>query len=138
MSGRSLLVSFPSVINETTCIHSGINNNPNSSDNINHSIHINGSKREYTTLNMRRHNKISINKVLLCFPGGGESINTFISYTQFDQIETPVIIFLGQQSANTYSFQNAFPWLYADDYQNDVLLHFYHIQLHIHSFVFLY
>jgi len=70
---------------------------------------------------MRTHNKISINKVLLCFPGGGESINTFISYTQFDQIKTPVIIFLGQQSANTYSFQNAFPWLYADDYQNDVL-----------------
>jgi len=121
MSNCSQLIQTHFFINDNECIN-GINGDfnryySNKSKNIHHySIQINGSKREYVIMNMQ----INITNVLLCFPGGGEDLNEFILYTQFDKIKTPIIVFLGQPSKNTYSFQNSFPWLYKFEYQNDV------------------
>ena len=83
----------------------------------NKTISINGINRNY------KLNKIdtNIDTVLLCFPGGGDTIETFISYSGLDQIDSSIIIFEGQKSINKYSWQNAFPWLYKDEVQNDVL-----------------
>jgi poly(3-hydroxybutyrate) depolymerase len=74
--------------------------------------------------NINRNYKSNINQddknVLLCFPGGGETIDKFLSYSGLDKIYSSIIIFEGQESINTYSWQNAFPWLYKN-IQNDVL-----------------
>lgn len=81
-----------------------------------HTIQINGSMREYITVNIENTNK----NVLLCFPGGSETPQQFLNYTQFHLINDPIIVFLGQPSANGFTFQNAFPWLLKESYQNDV------------------
>jgi len=82
------------------------------------SIVINGTTRYYAVFNI---NNVSINnKVLLCFPGGGTDIQEFCQFTQFNNIANCLIIFLGQSSYNSYTFQNAFPWLFRIN-NNDVL-----------------
>ena len=83
------------------------------------SIVINGTTRYYAVFNI---NNVSINnKVLLCFPGGGDTIADFCQFTQFNTISNTVIVFLGQNSYNTHTFQNAFPWLFRINNNNDVL-----------------
>jgi len=83
------------------------------------SIVINGTTRYYAVFNI---NNVSINnKVLLCFPGGGTDIQEFCQFTQFNNISNCLIIFLGQRSYNSYTFQNAFPWLFRINNNNDVL-----------------
>ena len=89
---------------------------PSSSNLQNKSISINGITRNYS-LNINSNDT----NVLLCFPGGGETMETFISYTGLDQISSSVIFFEGQKSINGYSWQNAFPWLKNTTIQNDVL-----------------
>jgi len=79
-------------------------------------ITIDGTKREYCVINL--NNLVVNDKVLLCFPGGGQTIEDFCQYTQFSSISNTVIVFLGQTSNNGVTFQNAFPWLY-DDKNND-------------------
>lgn len=83
-------------------------------------IQINGSLREYITVNIDKNRENTNKNLLLCFPGGGETPQQFMYYTQFHLINDPVIVFLGQHSANGYTFQNAFPWLLESSYQNDV------------------
>ena len=83
-------------------------------------IVVNGVHRYYTIVNPQLINN-TLKDVLLCFPGGGQTDLTFIQSTGLITIKNLCIIsFLGQRSANTYTFQNAFPWLYKDSYQNDV------------------
>lgn len=86
------------------------------------SIEIDGVTRNYVLININSNDISNIQNVLLCFPGGGESDSTFIDYTSFNYIGSPVIVFLGQSSENTYTFQNAFPWLYNNFNQNGVTL----------------
>jgi poly(3-hydroxybutyrate) depolymerase len=60
---------------------------------------------------------------LLGFHGGGEDMYEFLRYTEFNLINEQIIIFNGQVSANTYTYQSAFPWLFANgasQYQNDI------------------
>jgi len=83
-------------------------------------IVINGVTRYYTIFNIKK-SLILGTPVLLCFHGGGETSNDMINYTQFNLIGNTVIFFQGQKSANTCSWQNAFPWLYKSFLQNDVL-----------------
>lgn len=84
-------------------------------------IKVNGYIRKYITINFEKIEKDrNHRKVLLCFPGGGETAKQFLSYTQFDMIDDPVIVFQGQPSANSFTFQNAYPWLLKSTYQNDV------------------
>ena len=110
MSNISRYVSIPSVYVEdmNVMIHQLVS----------HTIQINGIDREYITVNV---NGTSQSNVLLCFPGGSETPEQFLQYTQFRMIDSPVIVFLGQRSANRTTFQNAFPWLLKNAYQNDVL-----------------
>jgi len=83
------------------------------------SIVINGITRYYAVFNI---NNVSVNnKVLLCFPGGGIDIYEFCQTTQFNDISNCLIVFLGQRSWNLYTFQNAFPWLFSINNNNDVL-----------------
>jgi hypothetical protein len=82
-------------------------------------ITIDGKKREYCVIN--GDNYLKNDKVLLGFPGGGQTIESFYEYTQFSNISNTVIVFLGQNSWNSHTFQNAFPWLYTKNNQNDVL-----------------
>jgi len=78
--------------------------------------------------NITRHYFIisSIQKsqnILLCFPGGSETIKKFLSFTNIDLIDnnnTTIIVFEGQPANNTYAWQNAFVWL-KNNFQNDVL-----------------
>jgi poly(3-hydroxybutyrate) depolymerase len=99
--------------------------NNNNSNNMNYqSIQINGVTRTYLLININLNNISNIKNVLLCFPGGGESISEFIEYTSFNYIDSPVIVFLGQLSLNTYSWQNAFPWLYNNFNQNGITLNY--------------
>jgi poly(3-hydroxybutyrate) depolymerase len=90
----------------------------------NYSIEIDGITRNYLLVNINPNDvsNININNVLLCFPGGGETNTEFINYTAFNYIGSPVIVFLGQQSINTYTWQNAFPWLYNNFNQNGVTI----------------
>ena len=91
-------------------------------------IEVDGVTRNYLLVNIDPNDVSNIKNVLLCFPGGSESVSKFIDYTSFNYIDSPVIVFLGQQSINTYTWQNAFPWLYNNfnqdgvtiTYQNDV------------------
>ena len=85
---------------------------------IYHRIEIDGYIRYYATNIDSNVNKSS---VLLCFPGGGETIQEFAEFTGFGKIGSAVIIFQGQPSANKFTFQNAFPWIYKSHSQNDVL-----------------
>lgn len=78
-------------------------------------IEINNVTRNYLKINFN----IFDDNILLCFPGGGEDMFTFLNYTNFDAIGSRVIIFKGQNSGNEYTFQNAFPWMY-NEIQNDV------------------
>lgn len=78
-------------------------------------IDINGTTRYYATINMHLPTK----KILLCFPGGGEDIQTFLDYTSFNLLNERIIVFQGQVSGNGYTFQSSFPWLF-NEYQNDV------------------
>lgn len=82
-------------------------------------IEIEGVIRKYLAINIKKSNDIS--DLLLCFHGGGESIKKFKDYTNLDKIGSQVIIFKGQPSGNKYSWQNAYPWLLKNNYQNDVL-----------------
>lgn len=83
------------------------------------SIVINGTTRNYAVFNL---NNVSINnKVLLCFPAGGTDIEEFCQFTQINNIANCLIIFLGQKAYNSFTFQNAFPWLYSVNNNNDVL-----------------
>lgn len=86
---------------------------------IYNSILINGVTRKYITININSNNLK--HSILLCFPGGGESETEFLNYTNLGDINSSVIIFEGQISANKYTFQNAFPWIYNSIAQNDVL-----------------
>lgn len=72
--------------------------------------------RRYLLINF---NHISSDNILLCFPGGSESMFTFLNYTNFDKIGGRVIIFEGQSAGNKYTFQNAFPWMFKT-IQNDI------------------
>ena len=61
-----------------------------------------------------------------------------MNYTQFNLIDEPVFVFMGQHSANTTTFQNAFPWLFEETYQNDIAFvdavlkkHYYNIPQNI-------
>lgn len=61
--------------------------------------------------------------VLLCFPGGGEIMGDFLSFTNvadIDDTDTTIIVFEGQVSNNTFTWQNAFPWLKKGSIQNDI------------------
>ncbi len=83
------------------------------------SIIINGTTRYYAVFNL---NNISINnKALLCFPAGAIDIIEFCQETQLNNTDNCTIVFLGQRSYNSYTFQNAFPWLYRFNNNNDVL-----------------
>jgi poly(3-hydroxybutyrate) depolymerase len=87
-----------------------------------YSININNITRYFLTINIDLKNTNN-STVLLGFPGGGESIFTFLKYTSFNLIADQVIIFQGQTSGNIFTWQNAFPWLFingAIEYQNDV------------------
>lgn len=59
--------------------------------------------------------------ILLCFPGGGETVSEFINYTNFKSIASTVIAFNGQSTNNKYSFQNVYPWIEKSIAQNDIL-----------------
>lgn len=63
-----------------------------------------------------------INKILLCFHGGGETPTQFLDFTQWSKYTTNVLIVAceGQTSGNSRSWQNAFPWM-KQNVQNDVL-----------------
>ena len=113
------------------CINQFINVNSNSNSNSSStpislyqdlnidSILINDTPRYYVVLNK---NNLSVNnKVLLCFPAGGSDISEFFETTQFNNISNCLIVFLGQKSYNSYTFQNAFPWLYRINNNHDVL-----------------
>jgi poly(3-hydroxybutyrate) depolymerase len=80
-------------------------------------IIINGVTRYYTTFNIEKSSRGN-GPVLLCFHGGGDTIDEFINFTQFNLIAESVIVFLGQQSFNTSTWTNAFPWLYKEGYKN--------------------
>ena len=119
------------LITGTTTIESMTTKNKNKNNNNkgnNESIEIDGVKREYLLININPNDISNIKNVLLCFSGGGETNTEFINYTEFNHIYSPVIVFLGQLSINTYTWQNAFPWLYNNfnkngailNYQNDV------------------
>lgn len=83
-------------------------------------IIVNGVTRQYTVVNPNLINN-TLTNILLCFPGGGQTDLQFIQNTAFSTITNLCIIsFLGQSSANIYTFQNVFPWLYKNSYQNDV------------------
>lgn len=83
-------------------------------------IVVNGVNRYYTIVNPNLINS-TLKDVLLCFPGGGQTESQFIQNTGLSTItDLCIISFLGQDSANTYTFQNAFPWLHKNSYQNDV------------------
>ena len=105
----------------TTYNHIGVNNwsATNLPPNINmESIQINGVTRQYLKINFN-HSSLFDNNILLCFPGGAESMFTFLNYTNFDKIGSRVIIFEGQKSINTYSFQSSFPQMF-NNVENDV------------------
>lgn len=88
-----------------------------------YSININNTTRYFLTINIDLKNTNN-NTVLLGFPGGGETMFDFQKYTGFNLIADQVILFQGQPSGNTYTWQNAFPWLFINgtiEYQNDVL-----------------
>jgi len=87
-----------------------------------YSIEIDGVTRNYLLVNIDPNDVSNIKNVLLCFPGGAETNSEFVNYTEFNYIGSPVIVFLGQSSINTYSWQNAFPQLYYNFIQNDVTL----------------
>ena len=110
--------------NPSLCINQFITVDNTGPSNVqNYSIVIGGVTRYYTTININLENP-DTSSVLLCFPGGGEQVNTFISYTEFNLIGSSVIVFRGQSAINTVSFQNAFPWIYNASHspqgQNDV------------------
>ena len=110
-------------VNPSLCINEFITMNTVKSNMQQYSIIINGIQRYYTTINIDLAN-LDTSSLLLCFPGGGETMNTFISYTDFNQIGSSAIVFTGQSTINNVSFQNAFPWIYNDNHsptgQNDV------------------
>jgi poly(3-hydroxybutyrate) depolymerase len=83
-------------------------------------IRVNGVTRYYTIVNPNLINN-ALTNILLCFPGGGQTDLQFIQNTRFSTITNLCIIsFLGQDSINGNTFQNAFPWLHKNSYQNDV------------------
>jgi poly(3-hydroxybutyrate) depolymerase len=81
------------------------------------SIKIDNKSRQYLKINFNRDDVFD-NSILLCFPGGAESMFTFLNYTNFQNIGSRVIIFEGQKSVNKCSFQNAFPQMFIN-IQND-------------------
>ena len=87
---------------------------------ITQSIEIDNKTRYYTLINIDPNNTVDVENVLLCFPGGNTTRETFIEYTGIESTNIPAIVFLGQESLNKYTWQNAFPWLYKNDAQNDV------------------
>jgi poly(3-hydroxybutyrate) depolymerase len=80
-------------------------------------IIINGVTRYYTTFNIEKSSRGN-GPVLLCFHGGGGTIDEFIEYTQFNLIAESIIVFKGQKSLNTSTWTNAFPWLYKEGYKD--------------------
>jgi poly(3-hydroxybutyrate) depolymerase len=82
------------------------------------SIVVNGYTRYYLAINFRK--PIASNTVLLCFPGGSETMYDFINYTGFAAMNNYILVFQGQPCGNTFSWQNAFPWLLKTGYQHDV------------------
>jgi len=87
---------------------------------ITQTIEINYVTRYYTLINIDPNNTDDIENVLLCFPGGNTTREKFIEYTGIEATNIPIIVFLGQKSSQTYTWQNAFPWLYKNEQQNDV------------------
>jgi len=115
---------YLSINNFTEKIYHDIGVNHWSSNNLPPNIKIeflkiNNTIRRYLKINFNRID-IFDNNVLLCFPGGGESMFSFLNYTNFDKIDSRVIIFEGQKSGNKYTFQNAFPWVFSNFIQNDI------------------
>lgn len=83
------------------------------------SISINARLRKYFIIPSIQKSQ----NILLCFPGGSETIEKFVSFTNVDLIDntdTTIIVFEGQYANNTYAWQNAFVWLKSKFY-NDVL-----------------
>jgi poly(3-hydroxybutyrate) depolymerase len=97
---------------------SNIDNFKNNSNVERKIIKIDKTIRIYLKINFNRDD-ILPDKILLCFPGGGESIYKFLNYTNFSKINNRIIIFEGQKSGNKHSFQNAFPWLFKKT-KNDI------------------
>ena len=86
------------------------------------SIEMGDSKtlRHYTII--KSQSQVATN-VLLCFPGGGENMEDFLSFTNvadIDDTDTTIIVFQGQVSNNKFTWQNAFPWLKKGSIQNDI------------------
>ena len=111
MSNIFSYVSIPSTIEDITVMYPSFRKD---------TIQIHGRTREYLTANVDINTKKRDLNVLLCFPGGAETPDKFMNYTQFNLIDEPVFVFMGQHSANTTTFQNAFPWLFEETYQNDI------------------
>lgn len=117
-----LIITGTTTIESMTINNKDNNKKNNSKSNNNESIEIDGVTREYLLININPNDVSNIKNVLLCFPGGGETNTEFVDYTEFNNIDSPVIVFLGQTTINTYSWQNAFPWLYNNFNQNGVTL----------------
>lgn len=86
------------------------------------SIEIGGTQttRNYTITTSQ---STTATNILLCFPGGGETMDEFLSFTNvadIDITDTTIIVFEGQESNNKFTWQNAFPWLIKDSCQNDI------------------
>lgn len=78
-------------------------------------ITINGTVRYYASMNMHLPTKT----ILCCFPGGGDSIQSFLEYTSMNLLNERIIVFQGQSSGNGYTFQNSFVWLFYNQFQYD-------------------
>lgn len=84
------------------------------------SIVIDGVTRNYITINIDL-NRLNRYSVLLCFHGRTETMNDFLSYTNFGVMGSSAIIFQGQNCVDTTTFQNSVPWIYKVGTQNDIL-----------------
>lgn len=99
-------------------------NNNNTNNNNYSSIQINGVTRYYFLININPNDVSNIKNVLLCFPAALMSISEFVNITAFNYTGSPIIVFLGQESINKFTWQNAFVWLYNNYNQNGTTLNY--------------